>query len=1115
MKLTPWHEVVQLRSDLKTGELSLSLFAADLYDVVMDKARPVYREPAEFFSLTYPTFNLRELAKDVVLRLAGKNDKAIRQLELTYGGGKTHTLITLYHLTNNPRSLPADLPAIQEFIQHIGQMPPQARVAVLAFDKLDAEKGMQVRGPDGETRWLKHPWSVLAFQLAGREGLRILNANDEELERESAPAEPLLVDLLSVPTREGLAPLILIDEVLMYAREKVGLDAGWRSKLTNFFQYLTQAATKVSTCAIVASLLATDPMKSDTLGKELTQELSAILRREKEESVQPVLKEDVAEVLRRRFFESESIRDRNAFRKHVTSVVQGIAEIDEQTKKDMKGAESRFLESYPFHPDLTEVLYTKWTQLESFQRTRGILRTFALALRDAEKWDTSPLVATNVFLGEPGKNVLSESARELTNVAETEEYEGKRQSWASILEGELAKARDVQAEVHALRCREIEQAVFATFLHSQPVGQKAQTRELLALLGSTRPDKIELEKALRQWTEVSWFLDEGAFQDAETGQVLYKGLPGYWRLGSRPNLKQMHHDACTRVLPGVVENKLIDAIRKCSSLTAGASGSGVHVHLLPEKPSDIEDDGDFHYVILGPKGASRPGSPSSEARRFLTEKSGPEAPRVYRNAVVLAVPSVEGLEAVRNAIRDNEGWQQVESQLKGQDIDNSRKQLLELEKKNTQARAAELVKQAYTIVVTVSDKNDIQAFKIVLRDHTPLFNVIKADPQSRILEGAVTAEALLPGGPYNLWHEGETEYRVNDMEKAFAQFYRLPKMLNRRAIVETLLNGCRNGLFVLRSTRADHSFKTFWYEAPDIANIKDLNLVVVLSEEASLTAIPSRLLSPGVLPELWQGPELALQEVYRYFTGSTRIRGEYEGETKAIPRAAREIVNQAIQAAVKEKRLWLLSGRASLLAEDVPADLFTDEATLQAPPPPLAAKDVIPDNVPEAWKGRTETTARDIAEALSAKAGKALPWLIVRDALTAAFNARFVERIGGQWPCDYAGAGMVRVCQRSEQIPQQPKPSAEGPAAPSIIHQTRPINDTPSALVAHATLSIGEIQDLNDQVAALMKAGVDYFGSEPKFALRIEIDPKLQPTGEHIEKFNQLLKEISAELKLL
>src|SRR5204863_9990210 len=113
---------------------------------------------------------------------------------------------------------------------------------------------------------------------------------------------------------------------------------------------------------------------------------------EEDESVQLVIKENVAEVLERRLFEPDGIRDRNGFRRHVTAAVQGIADIDEQTKSDMKGAESRFLDSYPFHPDLTEVLYAKWTQLESFQRTRGILRTFALALRDAEKWDKSAVV---------------------------------------------------------------------------------------------------------------------------------------------------------------------------------------------------------------------------------------------------------------------------------------------------------------------------------------------------------------------------------------------------------------------------------------------------------------------------------------------------------------------------------------------------------------------------------------------------------------------------------------------------------------------------------------------------------------------------------------------------
>ena len=71
----PWHQVVELRPDVRSGDLSLSQFAADLYDVVMDRGTAVYRTPAEFFALTFPTYNLRELAKDVVHRLAGKNDK--------------------------------------------------------------------------------------------------------------------------------------------------------------------------------------------------------------------------------------------------------------------------------------------------------------------------------------------------------------------------------------------------------------------------------------------------------------------------------------------------------------------------------------------------------------------------------------------------------------------------------------------------------------------------------------------------------------------------------------------------------------------------------------------------------------------------------------------------------------------------------------------------------------------------------------------------------------------------------------------------------------------------------------------------------------------------------
>ena len=82
----------------------------------------------------------------------------------------------------------------------------------------------------------------------------------------------------------------------------VAADARWKDRLINFFQYLTQAATKVDRCCVVASLLASDPSKGDSFGRQLQGELYDIFQRQREEAVEPVVKEDVAELLRRRFF---------------------------------------------------------------------------------------------------------------------------------------------------------------------------------------------------------------------------------------------------------------------------------------------------------------------------------------------------------------------------------------------------------------------------------------------------------------------------------------------------------------------------------------------------------------------------------------------------------------------------------------------------------------------------------------------------------------------------------------------------------------------------------------------------------------------------------------------
>ncbi len=1095
---TPWHRVVRLRDDLRSGGLALSIFAADLYDVAMGKGRSVYLDPGEFFALTYPTLNLREMVKDVLLRLGGKNDKAVRQLELTYGGGKTHSLITLYHLVNDPASLP-DLPAVHEFRQHAGGMTPQkAQVAVLAFDKLDVEKGMEVRGPDGAIRWLRHPWSVLAFQLAGVDGLRLLEAEGRDIERESPPAENLMRELLEWPQRDGLSTLVLMDEVLMYAREKVALDPAWRHRIQDFFQYLTQAATKVDSACIVASLLATDPRKSDELGKEIVQELYAIFRREQEEGIQPVEKQDVAELLRRRFFTPESIRDREGFRPHVVSALEGIQALDEWTQKNRRAVEDQYLASYPFHPELTEAFYSKWTQLEGFQRTRGVLRTFALALRDAEKWDTSPLVAANALLNAPNAAGLSEAARELTSVARYDEYEGRQQDWAGILEGELDKAREIAQEFPSLKGREIEQAVMATFLHSQPIGQRALTQELLVLLGATRPDRIELEKALLRWTEVSWFLDEPAMGGSGNGALGVRDLPRSWRLGTKPNLKQMHSQAVTRVSPDLVEMTLREMISKAQQLTRGANAAGVRVHNLPQRPRDVEDDGEFHYAVLAPSAASEPARPSAEARRFLEETTGLERPRVYRNAVLALTPSRDGLELVTNRVRDYLAWQEVEGLPEAKSFDDNRKALLSGYLKASRDRVPEAVVQAYNIVVTVSQKGEVEAFRITPGGE-PVFETIKNDKRSRIQESAISPDALLPEGPYNLWRPGESSRRASDLVRAFAQFPHLPKMLRQRDITETLALGCEQGHFVLRLPRPDRTVRTLWRVRPSDADLRERDLELALPEAAELTELESRLLGQGAIPGLWPGDglPLAFAAAWSFFDGqhASKIQREGYEEVFPVPKASREVMERAVGEAVRSGAVWLIAGPASVFKEEIPLGVLTDAATLNPPPAEIPATAVLPQNLQAAW-AQDVTTAAALAAALSVAEGKQLPWPTAGAAIDSALRGRFLERTedSGQWPCEWASAANVRL-----RLPKEaPIPTPPIPVPP------------PGRKSAEATLEPAELQDLADGLGEILKAGA---GLDLRFVLRVEIADGTV-SRDLIAKLNDALSKASKKLRL-
>lgn len=271
-------------------------------------------------------------------------------------------------------------------------------------------------------------------------------------------------------------------------------------------------------------------------------------------------------------------------------------------------------------------------------------------------------------------------------------------------------------------------------------------------------------------------------------------------------------------------------------------------------------------------------------------------------------------------------------------------------------------------------------------------------------------------------------------------------------------------------------------------------------EAPAVTALSGWFLTPGVLPELWKRPEITLGELYQCFSGNHVVKVQKDGyeEPLTIPRAERPVIDAAVYVAVKDGKLWLISGATSIYAEDVPTGMLTADAVLQAPPQPIPATDILPGKLPEAWSEET-TTALGISVALSKRAGKTLPWTIVREAIDAAVSARLLETTldSGSWPCDYAGARTVKLRVPAEQM---------APPLPG-----RPSGPQPGVLVAEAELRPSEIQDLANNIGAITKAAAEL---DLKFHLRIELGGSPPPAEDTVSKINQLFEDVLSDLKV-
>lgn len=962
MSTLAWPKKCRLREEVRSGTLRLAEFAADLNAVRTGEAPDVYRTGDEFFSRTYPTYNLKRLVRDCLQRLGGQGGVPIIRFDVSYGGGKTHTLITLLHLAERGVDL-VDHPTVREFAQFGGiEQTPKARVALLPFDKFDVHEGLLVYGPDGGTRRVKTPWGALAYQLAGDAGYARVKAHEEGYD---PPAEPILVDLLRVPEKEGLGTLILLDEAVWYYRAAVNHDARRLGTLKDFFHSLIQAVVKVNRCCLVATLIASAIEARDATGALVLQALEDEFRRY-EENFEPVAKEDLAEILRRRLF--ESVPPETDRRSVIDAVMAKQQQLPLREAQKSQQAYDRLLRSYPFHPDLLNVLYEKWKQFEGFQNARGMLRVLALSTRAAEAWDFSPLIGPAALLGKDVE--LSDAMVELIDKCKAEA------DWSKILVGELDKAREVQGEFPSLRWREIELAVVATFLHSQPRGQKAEPSDLYSLLAHPSLDTASVTEGLSKWRDRSWFLTEE---------------PAVWRLGTQPNLTHMHVRAIEKVSakPSLIDDELRSRIRAARLADVE---DGVTPHNLPDSPRDVGDTPELHFAVLAPSCVADAGKAvPTNVEAYFNHTSGPTNPRTFRNAVVAVAPDRARLAGLRERVLRLLAWRELQTGEDAKLLSDLQGKELGRRLKETEDGLGDAVRATYSTLLTVNEGGAIEA-TFLPPASGGLFERVKQAlmEDERLLATSLDPELFLPGSYLDLWGEGEQAKRAKDLIAAFAQFPRLPRLLKPSVLYASIARGVREGRIVLQIPRGDGSARTLWRTEPGTDDLARPEAEVVPVHYARLHELDPALLLPGTCDGLWQtdaGP-LGLEAIESYFDGS-----------RAPQVASPEVIDKSVRAAVQRGLLMARLDGKVFLRQAMPDEPLPPQLELLLPPPAVKGADLGPKELSEAWNSGTTNVAA-LGKAISARRGHAVPWVLLRDGVAEALASRLFEVVeDGAWPC--------------------------------------------------------------------------------------------------------------------
>lgn len=651
--LRPWREVIVPHDDVAQGRYGLAEFAADLHQVAARSGSGEYADPIEFFRRTYLTEGLSHLLSEATRRLAGTGSVPVVDLQTTFGGGKTHTLIALWHLCSGTAL--SELPQeVQDLVRTAGVavLPQVTRAALVGTRIAPGQVTVKADGTEVSTLW-----GELAWQLAGKDGYALV----ADADRTGTSPGDALAELF-----KACAPcLVLVDEWVAYARQLYASDehlvGGSFEAHVSFAQALTEAARSTDQALLVVSLPASVATEPGTIGSsgsggssvelggpggaEALRRLRSVIGRV-ESSWRPASAEEGFEIVRRRLFrplDASQLADRDATaRAFAESYRSQAAEFPAQCRE--AAYERRLRAAYPIHPELFDRLYEDWSTLERFQRTRGVLRLMAQVV--GALWrggDQSPLILPGTMPLDDAP-VASELARNLED------------SWKPVMDVDVDGQGSLPAQLDATypnlgrygAARKVARAVFlgsAPTVHSPHRGVEANR----VRLGCAAPGEA-----------VATYADALA-RLSDKATYLYVDRDRYW-YGLSPSVARMARDRAERWLAtGTVE---LDAAL-CERIGRQRDrGEFTGVHVAPPSSADVDDDDRVRLVVLPPREAhvvKTDESPAPTTAQEILERRG-SAQRLYRNMVVFLVADQRRVDDLRQGMAEALAWGSISAE---------------------------------------------------------------------------------------------------------------------------------------------------------------------------------------------------------------------------------------------------------------------------------------------------------------------------------------------------------------------------------------------------------------------------------------------------------------------